>query len=452
MTIWYAGLYLVYTLVLGWLTYVLLASSLQQRDRQHIAMELHEMVKLYANDGAAGVQHGVDSYGQPSYFFVRLISADRTTSVLALPAYWVPSALQALNPERVSTTVAWDDIATPDDGNRLEVASLRLADGAVLQVGAMTRGRADVLKRFRASFTLVLLPMLVLGSAGVAVLAIRTMRPLQSLIRTVHSIAAGALDTRVATRQTASEWDELGRLFNIMLDKIAVLIQGMHDALDNVAHELRTPVARLRASAEVALQQAEAQPALYREALADCLEESERLLTMLHTLMDISEAETGMMPLALEPVQLATLLAEVVDLYRYVIDEHQLDVSITAPPTVWVSADPMRLQQVIANLLDNAIKYTPPGGQITLTACQEPTGVTVVVEDTGRGMTPDELGHIWDRLYRGDRSRSQRGLGLGLSLVKAVVQAHHGTVTVSSTPGMGSRFTVRFPKPSSSHP
>jgi signal transduction histidine kinase len=452
LTVWYAGLYLLYTLVLGGLTYVLLASSLQQRDHQHIAMELHEMVEIYARSGVAGVQHGVDSYGQPSYYFVRLTGADRATLVLALPAYWVPSALQALDPGRVPATVVWDDIATPDDGNRLEVASLRLADGVVLQVGAMTQVRADVLKRFRASFALVLLPMLALGAAGVAVLAVRTMRPLQSLIRTVQSIAAGALETRVATRQTASEWDELGRLFNTMLDQIAVLIQGMHDALDNVAHELRTPVARLRASAEVALQQAEAHPVLYREALADCLEESERLLTMLRTLMDISEAETGMMPLALEPVQLATLLAEVVDLYRYVIDEHQLDVSTTALPTVWVSADPTRLRQVIANLLDNAIKYTPPGGQITLTACQKPTGVAVVVEDTGRGMTPDELGHIWDRLYRGDRSRSQRGLGLGLSLVKAVVQAHHGAVAVSSTPGKGSRFTVRFPKPSSSHP
>ena len=327
---------------------------------------------------------------------MRLTGADRATLVLGLPTNWVPSVLQALDPGRVPATVVWDDIATPDDGNRFEVASLRLADGTVVQVGAMTQGRTDVLKRFRASFALVLLPMLALGATGVAVLAVRTMRPLQSLIRTVQSITAGALDTRVATHQTASEWDELGRLFNIMLDQIAMLIQGMHDALDNVAHELRTPVARLRASAEVALQQAEAHPALYREALADCLEESERLLTMLRTLMDISEAETGVMPLELEPVQLAALLAEVVDLYRYVIDEHQLDISTTAPPTVWVSADPTRLRQVIANLMDNAIKYTPPGGQITLTACQEPTGVAVVVEDTGQGddagRTPPHLG------------------------------------------------------------
>ena len=191
--------------------------------------------------------------------------------------------------------------------------------------------------------------------------------------------------------------------------------------------------------------QAGEDPALYREALADCLEESERLLTMLHTLMDISEAETGMMPLALASINLAEILAEAVDLYRYVIEDHALDVSTTAPLTLWVLADRNRLRQVIANLLDNAIKYTPPGGQITLTACQEPAGVAIVVEDTGRGMTPEEIAHIWNRLYRGDKSRSQRGLGLGLSLVQAVMQAHHGTVAVSSTPGVGSRFMLRFP-------
>ena len=166
---------------------------------------------------------------------------------------------------------------------------------------------------------------------------------------------------------------------------------------------------------------------------------------MLSTLMDISEAETGMMPLVLEPIDLAELLAEVVDLYRYVIEDHALGVSTLAPPLLWISADRNRLRQVMANLLDNAIKYTPPGGQITLTACQEPAGVAIVVEDTGRGMMPEELVHIWDRLYRGDKSRSYRGLGLGLSLVQAVVQAHHGTVAVSSTLGVGSRFTLRFP-------
>jgi signal transduction histidine kinase len=445
LAIWYAALCILHALGLSALMYMVLASSLQQRDRHQIAMEIQEMVNLYRHSGAAGVQQEVDSYGQPPYYFVRLVDADQTTLVLALPEQWVTLTLPSLNTIGTPATITWNKIWNHGDGHRLDVASLGLADGALLQVGRTAQDRSALLKRFRSIVALLMLPMIALSLTGGAVLSLRTLRPLRSLIRTVQSIEAGAIDTRVVTRLTGSELDELGRLFNKMLDKIAALIQGMRDALDHVAHDLRTPVARIRASAEVALQ-AEENPTLYREALADCMEESERLLTMLHTLMDISEAETGIMPLELEPINLAELLAEAVDLYRYVIEDQALGVSTTAPPTLWVLADRNRLRQVTANLLDNAIKYTPPGGQVTLTAFQEPGRVAIVVEDTGMGMTPEELAHVWDRLYRGDQSRSQRGLGLGLSLVKAVVQAHQGSVAVSSTPGAGSRFTLWFPK------
>ncbi len=423
LTVWYAALFMLHALALGVLAYTLLSSSLQQRDRQSIAMELHALAALYHRSGVAGVQHALESYGQKP-FFVRLASAHRATLVLTIPDQWAAFNLQPLDAIVAPANVVWHELSLQGDDNLLEVGSLGLPDGALLHVGKNTEDR----------------------SHGGAVLAFRTLRPLQHLIRTVRSLEAGAMDTRVATRQTGDELDELGRLFNQMLDKIAVLMQGMRGALDNVAHDLRTPVARLRASAEMALQ-AKEDPALYREALADCLEESERLLTMLDTLMDISEAETGTMQLAREPVNLSALLADAVDLYRYVAEEKTLVVSTTAPLALWVMADGNRLRQVIANLLDNAVKYTSPGGQITCTASREQDWVAVVVEDTGCGMAPDELAHIWERLYRGDKSRSQRGLGLGLSVVKAVVQAHQGAVAVVSTPGVGSRFTLRFPAP-----
>jgi len=445
LTVWYAALFMLHALALGVLAYTLLSSSLQQRDRQSIAMELHALAALYHRSGVAGVQHALESYGQKP-FFVRLASAHRATLVLTIPDQWAAFNLQPLDAIVAPANVVWHELSLQGDDNLLEVGSLGLPDAALLHVGKNTEDRSQVLESFRDVLTLVKLPVVALGLTGGAVLAFRTLRPLQHLIRTVRSLEAGAMDTRVATRQTGDELDELGRLFNQMLDKIAVLMQGMRGALDNVAHDLRTPVARLRASAEMALQ-AKEDPALYREALADCLEESERLLTMLDTLMDISEAETGTMQLAREPVNLSALLADAVDLYRYVAEEKTLVVSTTAPLALWVMADGNRLRQVIANLLDNAVKYTSPGGQITCTASREQDWVAVVVEDTGCGMAPDELAHIWERLYRGDKSRSQRGLGLGLSVVKAVVQAHQGAVAVVSTPGVGSRFTLRFPAP-----
>jgi len=183
-----------------------------------------------------------------------------------------------------------------------------------------------------------------------------------------------------------------------------------------------------------------------REVLADCLEESERILTMLKTLMDISEAETGAMLLQLEPVNLAELIARVEELYRYVAEEKQIALSITCPPGLAATIDRPRIQQVLANLLDNAIKYTPSGGKVQVEAYREPPYAVVAVKDSGVGIPPAEIPRIWDRLYRGDKSRTASGLGLGLSLVKAVIEAHGGRVEVASQPGAGSRFTLYLPR------
>jgi signal transduction histidine kinase len=166
---------------------------------------------------------------------------------------------------------------------------------------------------------------------------------------------------------------------------------------------------------------------------------------MLNSLMDIAEAETGTMTLQLEAVSLNTVLEEAVELYREVAEDKGLRLETSHGPDLRVIADRSRLRQVIANLLDNAIKYTPCGGRVDLRVCQRAQQAVLVVPDTGVGIALADLPYIWDRLYRGDRSRTERGLGLGLSLVKAVVTAHQGAVEVSSTPDGGSVFTVSLP-------
>jgi signal transduction histidine kinase len=140
------------------------------------------------------------------------------------------------------------------------------------------------------------------------------------------------------------------------------------------------------------------------------------------------------------------MVREVVELYEYVADERKVTVRTELPAVCEAPVDANRMRQVFANLLDNAIKYTPENGQVAISIRDEPDQAVVVFRDTGIGIAPEEQPKIWERLYRGDKSRSQRGLGLGLSLVKAVVEAHQGQVAVSSQPGTGSEFTVRLPK------
>jgi signal transduction histidine kinase len=271
------------------------------------------------------------------------------------------------------------------------------------------------------------------------------LQPLHRLLDTVRGIAqTGQLHARVPVKPGGDLVDELGRVFNQMIERIDALVAGMRGALDAVAHDLRTPVARLRARAESALRSS-ASEAEARDALAACIEEADRVAALLATLMDISEAETGTMRLSLEPVPVDGLLRDMVELYEDAAEERGVRLSASAGQDLLVRADPQRLRQVLANLVDNAIKYTPAGGEVAVSGARAGDEVAIHVRDTGVGIAPEDLPYVWERLYRGGGQGREPGLGLGLSLVKAIVEAHHGRAEVESAPGRGSTFTVRLP-------
>ena len=421
IALWYATLFVAGSIAIVLLTYYLTSVSLAQRDQQIIKGKLGDYAAAYLRGGARVLAATVRAEQQaaPERLFVRVVDRGVESIVLSDPEGWDPS--------------------------KLEIVSARLADGTLVQVGKSTEAREALLARFRAALGLVTLLIVVVGLTGGWLATQSALAPIRRLAFAVQRIIrTGRTDARVPLEGSGDALDELTSLFNTMLDKIEGLVTAMRGALDNVSHDLRTPLTRLRGTAELALA---APPDLdrYRDALADCVDESDRVLVMLNTLMDISEAESGTMQLQRERVVLADVVRRAVELYRDVADAKGVALTVEAPDDVVVTADRTRLEQVAANLIDNAVKYTPADGRVDVKARRAPAAAVLQVRDTGTGIPADELPRIFDRLFRGDTSRAERGLGLGLSLVKAVVEAHGGTVEVSSEPGRGSVFTVSLP-------
>jgi heavy metal sensor kinase len=439
---WYAVVFVMTSLAIVLLTYRLLAASLEERDEQLVTATLREYSQRYAAGGLRSLADAVEieqRSGRQERMFVRVVRGSSETLFLS-----APYAFNDFDVNRLRGRGGLEQILSESGTARLEVASTRLADGTLLQVGKSSESREALLARFRTVLTIVSVVIVALGLAGGAMVTRSTLQPIRRLITAVRGIIrTGRIDARVPVRTEQDAIDELSGLFNEMLDRITTLIRGMEHALDNVAHDLRTPMTRLRGVAERALQSDDVQA--QREALVTSLEESERILAMLDTLMDISEAETGTMRLDISDVAVAALVAEVVELYENVAEDKRIEVAAEVEPGLTVPADSKRLRQVLANLLDNAIKYTPPDGRVTVSGRREGLVVRFDIADTGIGIPSHDLPHIWDRLYRGDQSRTERGLGLGLSLVRAIVAAHGGTVDVAAEPGRGSTFTVRLP-------
>jgi signal transduction histidine kinase len=335
------------------------------------------------------------------------------------------------------------NVAERDDEARVITANV--GPDTVLQFGESLEEVDEYLDIFLQLFSILVISLIIVSSIIGWLLARRATIDMQKVTETAEEISNGAYDRRVQINGRFKEIERLGATFNSMLDRIQLLLNSMKEINDNIAHDLRSPLARIRGIAEMSLLKEKSIEA-YREMAASTIEECDTLIGMINTMLDITEAEAGVNGVKCEEFELNAIILEACELFRPIADEKRINLKTNLPESLMLKSDRKKMQRIVTNLLENAIKYTPENGTVIISVAAQNGEVQIDFKDSGVGISEDDLPHIFERFYRCDRSRSQGGVGLGLSLVKAYTVSINGSIHVESAPDEGSLFALRFPR------
>ncbi|HEV8015230.1 MAG TPA: HAMP domain-containing sensor histidine kinase [Stellaceae bacterium] len=428
------------TSVLALLTFIYFSTAdfVESEAEETIDAEIRGLAEQYREHGLAGLVEIIDQ---------RVAAAQRTPTRMDDTVYLITDPLLhklAGNldtwPQAVEEGNGWVgfpvtvkiDGVTETDPARASV--IVLPGNFHLLVGRSLRDARLFRLRITTTLGWAALITLALGVIGGLLMTRNMLRKVDAVNRTSTRIIHGDLSQRVPMSGNGDEFDQLAQNLNAMLDQIERLMAGMRQVTDNIAHDLRTPLARLRARLEVTLIEKPDQ-ARYADALRDTINEADRLLGTFNALLSIAEAEAGSRRDGLEAVDLSDIARDVAELYEPVADENGLGFELDVVDKVMVRGDRHLLSQVIANLLDNALKYTREG-KVALRVGARGDRARVEVADTGPGVPADRRNAVFDRFVRLEGSRSTPGNGLGLSLVRAVAKLLDGAVWLEdSLPG-----------------
>jgi heavy metal sensor kinase len=445
LTLLYGGVLVVSAFLCFLISYILVASAMRNRTDADLLREAANCTEAFQQGGLPSLKKLIDveapAIGTNDIFFL-VYSANRDPVASSNLSTW--EDLTPPSAERPRTGMRFDDSFGVGHHAKLRVLTYAMDSENVLQIGITVQDDVRVMEQARRIAGLVML-----GLVGVAIgvgwlIAKRALSGVQRVTNTANEIARGVLGRRVPTSGSRDEVDELATTINRMLGRIQTLVEDMQATNDNIAHELRSPITRVRGLAETTLI-GNSSLKNYREMAASTIDECDRLLAIINTMLDIAEAEGGVMSLKIVPFDIVPLIQEACEIYEPMIDEKEIRLSLEMPETAAVKGDIRKIQRVVANLLDNAVKYTPHGGIITISVVSMTMEIHITVSNSGSNISSKDLPNIFKRFYRGDASRSGPGNGLGLSLAQAIVHAHGGRIAVRSQAGEDTFFAVNLP-------
>lgn len=423
----------------GWNTRRLLDAQITET----IETEINALAEQYRQGGMRRLISVMERRGRQSGSFLYLLVDGRGDSITGNAILRVPAL--TLNPGWVEVNYNWPD--EPESAARLaRVRVFVLASGLRLFVGRDLEERARLQEVVRRARGLSLLLVVLLGGFGAWFVTKRVLARVEGVARTSASIMDGNLSQRLPVTNTNDEFDRLSLHLNQMLDRIGELMTGLRELSDNVAHDLRTPLTRLRNGAEDALRKTTTIEET-RTALERAIEESDNLLRIFDALLMIARAESGNLATSLKPLAIDELVSGIAELYEPLAEEAGLAFMVEIQQGLQAQANRELIGQAISNLIDNALKYGLPekgqGGELAISAIRAGDQIQIAVRDRGAGIPPEKRESVKDRFVRLDASRGKPGLGLGLSLVAAIARLHGGELRLKdNAPGLIAELTL----------
>lgn len=451
LTLWYAGIFLVTSCVAFLFFYLLITTVIRERTDQDLLEEVRTLASIRKSRGIDAAQRQAyleaQAAGEKKIFFRFLYPTGIAISSSNM-TYWRDIGIKrnAMDQLLKENQPVFDTIKSPDRQHRIRVLYAMVGRSVILQIGQSMENYTRFIEAFRKIFITTMAILFLLAAVVGWFMARRALAGVETVTQTARRISNGNLQERVPVKKREDEIDQLALTFNRMLDRIQTLVTGIKEMSDNIAHDLKSPITRIRGMSEVTLTTT-ASLKDYENMAAGTIEECDRLLDMINTMLVISRTEAGVSSLEKKEIDIAAIIRDACDLFQSAAEDKGITIVCTADEKIFIDGDMRLIQRMIANLLDNAIKFTTSDGRVDVSVSTDGNqGIRITVADTGIGISPQDLPQIFERFYRCDPSRSQAGTGLGLSFARTVARAHGGDITVSSTFGQGSTFSVSLPQ------
>ena len=449
LTLWFTGIFTICSGVAFFLFYFLAIQTIKTQTDQILLDNASKFSASIQRNGLMGARElavlEAQAAGEKVIFF-RLLYPSGEVFASSHMSYWqnVHIHEHAVKNLIITNNNAFETIVIPSTKQKARILYSLVASNVILQTGIAMDYQTKFLSAFKKVFISAMGFITIFSAVSGWLLVSKALSGVKTVTQTAQDITGTNLEARVKTKNNKNELGQLVITFNSMLDRIEELVKNIREMSDNIAHDLKSPITRIRGFAELALVHEE-NLENYRTMASNTIEESDRLLDMINTMLVISRAEADQGDFEFKITNLSLMIENACELFAPLAEDKNIKLSQTIQGKILIFADMKMLQRAFSNLLDNAIKYTSENGQVNVIVVIKDNKIIIEIEDSGIGIERAEFEKIFERCYRADISRTSAGSGLGLSLARTVVHEHNGNISVSSRKDQGSVFKITLP-------